>query len=229
MAIPRWRYVRYTDDGSALYQCLNCYCYWDARTEPGYFEKYLKTDALVQGGWTLSGDGVRTYYAKRAEPAYRENWKFCPYCGVNWEGVVPHDCSECDNEHMLGDRRLKIERLIRKRSNAISDSMMNMNWMDREKIWGDTWRAPPHFWWVIQERHDDGYLWEDKEYAYGGLMPAKKMLYFLRERQVQIEADNMEVTMHGFGRNAAARLIARRGALPKPKGYEITNYEPIEE
>jgi len=231
MAIPHWRYVRYTDDGSALYQCLNCYNYWDARSEPGHLEKIIKTDALVKGGWTIKhGDGNETHYANLAEPICKENWKFCPYCGIRWEGVIPHNCSEWDNERMLGERRLRIQRAMCKRSAALSDARWGMSWQERDKVWWDTWRAPPSFWWVIQERYVnmDHENWVDKEYAYGGLMPAKKMLYFLRERRATLEAENHESQMHGFDNETYVRLIVRRGPLPKPKGYEIRNYDPIQ-
>jgi len=51
MSIPFWRYVTYTDDGCSVYECLDCYRSWEARTDPKYSE-----------------------------------WKFCPYCGCEWEG-----------------------------------------------------------------------------------------------------------------------------------------------
>lgn len=38
MSIPKWRYVDYTDDGCSIYQCLNCYVKWEARTSPKYGE-----------------------------------------------------------------------------------------------------------------------------------------------------------------------------------------------
>lgn len=51
MSIPFWRYVDYTDDGCSVYECLDCYRSWEARTDPKY-----------------------------------SGWKFCPYCGCEWEG-----------------------------------------------------------------------------------------------------------------------------------------------
>lgn len=51
MSISYWRNVDYTDDGCSLYECLNCYEQWEARTDPEYAK-----------------------------------WKFCPYCGCEWEG-----------------------------------------------------------------------------------------------------------------------------------------------
>lgn len=38
MSIPYWRYFDYTDDGCSLYECLNCYNQWEARTNPEYAE-----------------------------------------------------------------------------------------------------------------------------------------------------------------------------------------------
>jgi hypothetical protein len=37
MAIPKWRDVRYTDDGCTIYECLNCYYRWEARSSPKIF------------------------------------------------------------------------------------------------------------------------------------------------------------------------------------------------
>ena len=56
MSIPYWRSKKYTDDGCVLYECLNCYHEWEARTSP----KWAK-------------------------------WKFCPYCGCQWEGQKEWD------------------------------------------------------------------------------------------------------------------------------------------
>lgn len=61
MPVPRWRSVRYTDDGCYLFQCLTCYKMWEGRTEPGY-----------------TCDGV-----------YHADWKHCPYCGVVWTHKQP--------------------------------------------------------------------------------------------------------------------------------------------
>lgn len=227
MSIPCWRHVLYTDDGSTLYQCLNCYNQWDARTEPGWFESLVKTEVAVEGGWSFDrGNGVIDHLAKRKEPVYVATWKFCPYCGIRWEGPVPHDYSKNDNERMLGERRLRIQRAISSRSAAFSEAWWKMSHQDREGLWEDVWRAPPAFWWVIQEKVvgiDD--RWLDKEYAYGGLMPVKKMLYFLRERRAKLKQEAREARMAGFPNETEVRLIVRRGALPKPKGYEIRNYE----
>ena len=49
MSIRKWRYVRDSDDGCNIYQCLSCYNSYDGRDNPS-------------------------------------DWKFCPYCGVEWIG-----------------------------------------------------------------------------------------------------------------------------------------------
>lgn len=50
MAIPFIRYVKSTDDGCGVDQCLSCYSQWEGRGSHG--------------------------------------WKFCPYCGVEWKGIL---------------------------------------------------------------------------------------------------------------------------------------------
>lgn len=37
-SIPFWRMVKYTDDGCAIFQCLNCYKGWESRTGPISFD-----------------------------------------------------------------------------------------------------------------------------------------------------------------------------------------------
>ena len=32
--IDKWRFVKYTNDGCSLFQCLHCYEMWDSRTNP---------------------------------------------------------------------------------------------------------------------------------------------------------------------------------------------------
>lgn len=71
MSIPKWRMVRYDDDGCCLYQCLNCYEQWSGRGAPG-------------DTW---------------EGVYHEYWKFCPCCGIRWEG------SQRERSDRFGPRR----------------------------------------------------------------------------------------------------------------------------
>lgn len=57
MAINRWRYVRYLDDGVSEFQCLKCYNTWDARSGPGYTH----------------------------EGQYTAKWLYCPFCATKWD------------------------------------------------------------------------------------------------------------------------------------------------
>ena len=45
MSINLWRYVLYTQDGCADYQCLMCYNSWESRTTPGYTDRWDKPGA----------------------------------------------------------------------------------------------------------------------------------------------------------------------------------------
>lgn len=58
--IPQWRYVEYTDDGCARYECLQCKHTWEGRSAPGY--RMFETNEYVA------------------------IWHFCPACGVKWTG-----------------------------------------------------------------------------------------------------------------------------------------------
>ena len=107
----KWRTVWYTDEGCCLYECLACKKRWEARTAPGWYDEYVETPALVEGGHSIThvGTGKVTHYAKRAEPLYVKCWSYCPYCGTEWEGPIRCDV---DNERMLGERRLRIEKAM---------------------------------------------------------------------------------------------------------------------
>lgn len=88
MSINCWRYVEYTDDGCALYQCLACYEQWEARTQPGWF--------------TVEGE-------------YRPAFRFCPFCGTQWE--TPTFTGSC-SEPQYGPRRTKIKEAVERRERA---------------------------------------------------------------------------------------------------------------
>lgn len=66
--IPQWRYVHYTDDGCALYECLQCKAQWEGRGGPGY--RMFDTGEYVA------------------------SWHFCPVCGVKWTGSPRTDDNE---------------------------------------------------------------------------------------------------------------------------------------
>jgi hypothetical protein len=87
MALNLWRYVRYSDDGCAIYECLNCYRGWEGRDEPGYYH------------WETN--------------QYIACWHFCPFCGTKWDG--PLHASEEEKEHRYGPRRARIWAAQRKR------------------------------------------------------------------------------------------------------------------
>jgi hypothetical protein len=61
VSIPVLREVGYTDDGCTEYQCLNCYEYIEIRNNPR---------PTWKGG---------------------KNWKWCPYCGCEWESFKNYD------------------------------------------------------------------------------------------------------------------------------------------
>jgi hypothetical protein len=75
--IPQWRYIHYTDDGCALYECLQCKHKWEARSSPGY--RMFDTHEYVA------------------------TWQFCPACGVKWTGSPRTD----DNEIGPRRRRIR--------------------------------------------------------------------------------------------------------------------------
>ena len=214
MSVPKWRYVRYTDDGSALYQCLNCYNDWDARTAPGWSSPYQEVPEPCEGSHTImssvGGEQKATHYIKLDKPIYHKTWTYCPCCGVEWEGPVRLDN---DNEHMYGPKRAEISRKVYERRS-------NDGWRTNENV---------SLWWVIQERSvwrsdtaqaGNVGTWEDKEYAAVGKMPATKMLYLLREYQFRLKVEHND-DPHGFC-DYEARLVTKRS---QPGGYEIRNYD----
>ena len=128
-----WRYVEYSDDGCAVYECLSCEHRWEGRSEPGWFDCFEDCEPDAEGVQSYSqGDKVR-YYRKREVPVYKPVWKYCPCCGVEWIGPIR---SNVDNERMLGPRRL-----------AIQNAIDNQPFGERHRP-----RNEPRFWWVLQER-----------------------------------------------------------------------------
>jgi len=102
--------VKYTDDGSHLYQCLGCKATWEAATAPGYFNNLMEVPAEAVGGFSYTeGNGNKKHFANRVTPEYVKTWTFCPVCGVQWKGAIR--CDD-DNERMLGPRRLRIQKLM---------------------------------------------------------------------------------------------------------------------
>lgn len=139
--IPFWRNVRYTDDGCTVYQCLSCYEEWEARSEPGWIDCYDRSNYPSYGAqrYSSSKNGGRVFWwsTKRTRPIYRPYMRYCPYCGIKWEGPVR---CEPDNERMLGPRRLKI---------------YNFDHASRMYRGLDS----PRWYWVLQKRE----IWPDRE------------------------------------------------------------------
>lgn len=107
-AVPYWRYVEYTDDGCSRYQCLNCKEIWEGRDSPGYVDGYEEcNEAEAISGYTR--DGIKHWYKYRDEPVYHPDQRYCGYCGITWEGPIRR---EPDNQRMLGERRLRIQRAM---------------------------------------------------------------------------------------------------------------------
>ncbi len=208
MSLPKWRYVRYTDDGCAAYQCLNCYKQWEGRSEPGYYNTTKEVPEPCEGSRSFEysrGDGQQytSHYIDIDPPVYQPCWHFCPLCGVKWDGPIRCDV---DNERMLGQRRLRIEKLIRARYEA--------NGYRHEKEYTGLW-------WVIQERttwkrDEPKDNWETKEFARVDLTRAAKMLFFLRETQVRLDAENNQDNRFSF---CEARLVT--SPVRPQYGYEI--------
>lgn len=215
MSIPKWRYVRYTDDGCSAYQCLNCYNGWEARTEPAWFDTTKRVPGPCEGSmsYTDGPTGERIHFVRRDDPIFKPVWTFCPYCGVRWEGPVVMDPFN-ENEYMYGTERAAKHKLVYER---------------RSK---DGWRHPEYLrlWWVIVERSvwrsdtaQAGNVgsWEPKEYARVDLMPAAKMLYLLKDHQARLDAEYNN-DPHSYCTYEAKIVVT----FVQPKdGYEIRNYD----
>jgi len=142
--LPYWRYVQYTDDGSALYECLDCKARWDTRSAPGWFNEFEDVDGPGDGVMSYEQKGKTVYYRKRDEPLYVRSQTYCGYCGIEWKGPIR---SNVDNEYMLGPRRKRIQDATRdnyKRFNTLTVGfpMTRTNYK----------RFKPEWWWVIQHR-----------------------------------------------------------------------------
>ena len=55
----KWRLLQHAGDGDAIYQCLKFHQLWESPTAPGWID--------------VTGQ-------------YQREWRFCPYCGAEWEG-----------------------------------------------------------------------------------------------------------------------------------------------
>lgn len=73
--LKKWAYKKYMDDGHVKYQCCACRGYFSTGDYLGYTHS--------EHGWVTC-------------------WKYCPLCGVEWEGAVKDGA---ETEDMLEGRR----------------------------------------------------------------------------------------------------------------------------
>lgn len=99
MSINAVRMVGYLDDGVSKYECLNCYNRWDSRT--GVFVDF----------------GDRT---PRDIHHSKLIWKFCPYCGTEWDGFLPNSHEEDTYVYQPRARSYKVW-VIEKRYPGLQD------------------------------------------------------------------------------------------------------------
>jgi len=150
MSIPKWRVVEYTDDGCSIFQCLNCYDTWEGRTPAGYSDF----------------DGT-----------YTALWRFCPCCGIQWEGSAREQTDE------YGPRRTRILKAV--------DDYRHANW---DRYYN---KVPPRYWWVIEHKYTFRFMptmerWEPQvrytNFKYG----AKEMLARKNEAHAEALRDCVE-------------------------------------
>ena len=217
MSIPRWRYVNYTDDGCAVFQCLACKGQWEGRSEPGWFDCYEEVPEPTEDSFTvLVGEEKKPRHTrKRDTPIYKPVWRFCPLCGCEWEG--PIECSD-DNERMFGPKRAAKAQRVR----AILDTY------PLEKRYGN--HHEPEWWWVLQTREvwpdrDEPEEWSPKHKINPYRVGAVRALEILRREQKDLKTGTEEDSL--FGVREEARLIKMtRGEMDgKPwyrQIYEVT-------
>lgn len=156
----KWRLVRYTDDGCSLFQCLNCKGRWESRGAPGF---------------TL-------------DEVYHADWKFCPICGVRWNG------SHRERQDEYGTRRTKVTNAIKRHSDAQFHAEWGQPWFKRQEI---ELARGPHFWWVVEERTHSGIYkaeqrWEFGCKADGTIVSALRILAIKRKRLAELERHDQE-------------------------------------
>ena len=111
MAINFWRYVEYTDDGCAKYQCLSCYNTWEARTAPGWVDNHDKVGE------------------------YHPYFVFCPCCGTKWIG---QRIGVENNERALGKYRYEIQKKIdERRFDYKPEVKPNKVWVLETQLWSN--------------------------------------------------------------------------------------------
>lgn len=214
--INRWRYLRYTDDGCSAYQCLNCYRQWEGRSTLGFH----------QGG------------------EYHAIWRFCPYCGIEWNGPIRE--ASYDNKRMLGERRLRRKKLERQAWDAWDDQRYDYSIpsTERAKIPRYDERHITHWWSLqVQEKmewdkkssgppiveyrgivtEDDG-GWKTQLAWKGGMMPTRKMWHFVKEEMERQRNNHDEIFYQWV---IYVRLLVTKNR--PPSGYICENYTLPEE
>ena len=164
--INRWRYVEYTDEGCAIFQCLKCKSQWESRTSPGY---------IIQE--TFVGTDGKTY-----EAGYYPTWHFCPVCGTKWDGC------ERDRADVVGPRRTKIQDAIESRQRA----EWSLPWEQRRAA--EIAREKEQRFWLIEENYqyldfeiDRNKKWEMVQKLDRAKHSAKEALeYMRRHREMQL-------------------------------------------
>lgn len=141
MGIPKWREVKYTDDGCCIFQCLACKQKWEARTSP-------------------NGNGRVTGGA----------WSFCPYCGVRWDGELEQSREVAETKRELGWAVHGLEsRRLDKRADAapfyyqLQYSYMGERWRDDnyKRMNPAKYTARQVLWALHDARQRDTYLDDD--------------------------------------------------------------------
>lgn len=200
--INHWRYVRYTDDGCSHYQCLMCYANWEGRSAPGYHH----------------------------EGKYHCLWRFCPYCGTEWNGPLRE--ATYDNERMLGRHRLNREMAIREYHMPHAERERATNYYDRgvSHWWSlqiQTWvdfedktPGPPVIEYQGIVRGNQDGKWETRLAWKGGMMPTRKAWFFVKE---ELERQRVEYANRDFYQQGVfVRLLVTK---QRPShGYICENY-----
>jgi hypothetical protein len=162
--LRRWRNIKYCDDGVSMYQCLSCYSTWRSQSGPlGWFER--GTHELYQGEdgqWYVKFD-----WSEKAEGPFPTKqkllleagvWRFCPYCGCEWDGEQP------DGEN----RWMRLWRSLRQRGLKDLEAHLFRS-PDRQPYFAivehSAWRKADGTWCNIQEWTTDCNDWRLRESA----------------------------------------------------------------
>ena len=212
--IPFWRYIEYTDDGCALYECLSCHQQWEGRTAPGWVSDCQSCEATDEGAIFYGTEGCVKKYYKTIPAVYKPTWTFCPYCGIKWKGPVR---VETDNEKMLGPRRKGIKDVVDK------------YW--QEKRFAGQYDENIPYWYVIFERetrfeeHTPEVRSQDSWTPYEKMSPtnvtlvqAYEQLQWLRMEALKQSQEQLDSNLFGWDLTEY-RLEIRKADDPIFKGH----------